>query len=182
MPLTNLLKSAAGTCRYCGQKAGILSRDHSECSRIHQAGWNEMVELAAQAARSRQFDEKSLRLSLADIAQRSYGDGMTVNQALEQGWKRGVDHAMADGIITQAEESRLREFRDRLAMNTGAADPQVAASMERASKDRFMLDARLAAIATEDGQSHLDELSEALRTSIAPEERTALLVLQRQLV
>ena len=28
MPLSNLLKSAAGTCPFCNQKAGILSREH----------------------------------------------------------------------------------------------------------------------------------------------------------
>ena len=31
MPLSNLLRSAAGTCRYCRQKAGILSDKHPEC-------------------------------------------------------------------------------------------------------------------------------------------------------
>ena len=44
MPLSNLLKSAAGTCPFCRQKAGILSRDHPDCRRTFQAGWNEMVE------------------------------------------------------------------------------------------------------------------------------------------
>ena len=47
MPLTNLLKSAAGTCPFCHQKAGILSLEHPECRRTFQAGWNEMVHLAA---------------------------------------------------------------------------------------------------------------------------------------
>ena len=50
MPLSSLLKSAAGTCPFCNQKAGILSREHPECRRAHQAGWQEMVQLAAQAA------------------------------------------------------------------------------------------------------------------------------------
>ena len=44
-----------------------------------------MVGLAADAALTRSFDEKSLRLAMAEIAQRSYGD--TVNRALEEGWK-----------------------------------------------------------------------------------------------
>ena len=54
--------------------------------------------------------------------QRSYGDGATVNQAPEEGWKQEVSHAMADGILTQAEEPRLREFRDRLALDSFADD------------------------------------------------------------
>ena len=53
-----------------------------------------MVGLAADAARSHDFDEKSLQLSLAEIARNSsYADGSTVNEALEEGWKRGIDHA-----------------------------------------------------------------------------------------
>ena len=44
MTLSNLLKSAAGTCPFCHQKAGILSRKHAQCRRTHQAGWDEMVE------------------------------------------------------------------------------------------------------------------------------------------
>ncbi len=46
MPLSNLLKSAAGTCPFCRKKAGILSREHSQCRRAHQAAWVEMVNLA----------------------------------------------------------------------------------------------------------------------------------------
>ena len=77
-----------------------------------------MLQLAADAARIHQFDEKTLRLSLSEIAQRSYGDGTTVNQALEEDWKLDVGHAMADRIMTQAEESKLREFRDQLALDS----------------------------------------------------------------
>ena len=106
-----------------------------------------MVELAADAARSHAFDEKSLRLSMADIARNSYGDGNTVNEAIEEGWKRGVGHAMADSIITQAEEAKLREFRDRLALADSGADLQATAQLDKASRDRLTLDARLAAIA-----------------------------------
>ena len=177
MPLSNLIQTVTGTCPFCNQKAGILSREHPECRRTYQAGWNEMVQLAAQAAASHTFDEKTLRLSLAEIARRSYGDGTTVNQALEQGWKQGVDHSMADGIVSQAEEARLREFRDRLALDPSAADTSAATQLERASTDRLTLDARLAAIATDDPDTHLNELAQSLRDSGLPDGRqTALLV------
>lgn len=59
-------RSAAGTCQYCGNKAGILSGDHPECRRTFEAGWNRMVELAADAARTHAFDEKALRLPLGE--------------------------------------------------------------------------------------------------------------------
>ena len=79
-----------------------------------------MVELVADAVRFHAIHEKTLRLSLAEIAKHPYGDGVTVNQALEAGWKQGVDHSMADGIVSQAEETRVREFRDRLALDSNA--------------------------------------------------------------
>lgn len=46
-----------------------------------------MVTLAAEATRTHSFDEKSLGINLAEIAHRCYGDGASVNQALEEGWK-----------------------------------------------------------------------------------------------
>ena len=48
MPLSNLLHAAAGTCRYCRQKAGIIARAHRDCQETFQAGWTEMVSIAAK--------------------------------------------------------------------------------------------------------------------------------------
>ncbi len=177
MSLSNLLRSAAGICRYCGNKAGVLTRDHPECGRTYNGGWHRMVELAANTARTHTFDEKSLRLSLAEIARSSYGDEATVHQALEEGWKRGVTHAMADGIITQAEETKLREFRDRLSLADSEADEHAAAQIDKASRDRLILDARLAVLAVEDPEAHLRDLTCSLQESGLPQgQQTAILV------
>ena len=113
MPFPSILKSTAGTCPFCDQKAGIIARAHRDCQETFQSGWTEMVAIAADAARTHSFDEKTLRLTLAEIARKHHGDGATVNEVLEEGWKQGVAHSMADGILTQAEETLLREFRVR---------------------------------------------------------------------
>ena len=84
MPLSDLLRSAAANCPFCNQKAGIISREHSQCRRAQSAVFQEMVSLAAEAARDHSFDEKSLRLTIAAIAQRSYGDGATVKRHLQR--------------------------------------------------------------------------------------------------
>ena len=163
MPLSNLLRSAAGTCPFCQQKAGILSLEHSQCRRTHRAGWNEMVSLAASAAASHTFDEQSLRLSLAEIARRSYGDGATVNQALEEGWRSAVRHAAADGSIIHEEEIRLRRFRDRLGLNRSSAHAQAMAQLSRTSRQRVLGLTQAAAATVEDGDRLLKRLSKALR-------------------
>lgn len=80
MPFTNFLKSTARTCRHCGKKAGLLAHDHPECRQTVDDGWNRMVAMAAEAARTHQFNSNALRV------------------------------AMADGTITQTEETQLREF------------------------------------------------------------------------
>ena len=177
MPLSNLLHAAAGTCRHCRRKAGVVARVHQECQATFDAGWTEMVAVAADAARTHVFDEKTLRLTLAGIAGRSYGDGTTVNEALEEGWKQGVAHSMADGILTQQEETLLREFRDRLALAEEGADRAAVRQLARGHRDRLMLDARLAALADADVDTHLSELSEALRRSqLYKDEQMNLLV------
>ena len=56
MPLSSLLKSAAGTCPFCNQKAGILSREHAECRRTYQGEWNETVHLTAFGADSQRSE------------------------------------------------------------------------------------------------------------------------------
>ena len=84
MPFANLLKSAAGTCRYCGNKAGVLARDHPECLRTFDAGWNRMVERAAEVARSHRFNEESFPVSMSDIARDSCSNWATINEALEE--------------------------------------------------------------------------------------------------
>ena len=84
---------------------------------------------------------------------------------------------MADGIITQAEEARLREFRDRLALADSGADPEATAQLSRASRDRLTLDARLAAVAVDDPEYHLNGLAQSLRDSALPQgQQTAILV------
>ena len=160
MPLSNLLKSAAGTCPFCKQKAGIISREHPECRRTHQAGWNEMVELAADAARSHEFNPNSLQVSLAEIARRSYGNGSTVARALEEGWRRAVRNAAADGSITHEEEFRLRRFRERLGLNRSSAHASATTQLNLTSRQRLTGLTQASAATVEDGDRLLKQISE----------------------
>ena len=163
MPLSNLLKSATGTCPFCHQKAGILSREHSQCRRIHQAGWNEMVQLAADAAGSHEFNPNSLQVALTEIAKRSYRDASTVARALDEGWRRALRHAAADGSITHEEEIRLRRFRDRLGLNRSSAHASATTQLNLKSRRNLTGVTQAAAATIEDGDRLLKRLSDALR-------------------
>ena len=101
MPLHRFLQSLSGTCRYCGQKTGLLQRDHPQCRQTHQAGMNEMTQLAAQAAGSASFNEQALRSTLQAIATRARATPEDISQAIAAGFAQGVKHAMQDGTLTQ---------------------------------------------------------------------------------
>ena len=162
MPLSNLLKSAAGTCPLCHEKVGILSREHSRCRRIYDTGWQEMVSLAAEAAMSHEFHGNSLRISLTVIARRSYGDASTVGRALEEGWRRAAKHAKADRSITHDEEIRLRRFRERLGLNSSGSHVEATAELNQIPRKRLLSLAQDAATTVEAGDRLLKRLSKAL--------------------
>ena len=142
-----------------------------------RAGWQEMVSLVAKAATDHSFNEAALRRSLSDIANRSHATGEDIDRALEEGWKQGVAQAMTDGIITRDEEERLRAFRDHLALENRAADPGSLAELDRAGANRVMLEARLAAVSVQDGDSHLQNLTLSIRQAgLGREEANRLLI------
>ena len=164
-----------GDCRYCGEKARFLRSVHRECQEMRDRGWEEMVAVAAQAAGSLNFSQTQLRLDLLQIAQRSYYDGEGINAAIAEGWHRAIKASLADGIVTQEEEARLREFRDRFTVDDQRGDGT--AVLVRAARDRVMLDARLAALATSKPHDHLNGVSNALSDlGMSPAEESRLLV------
>ena len=121
-----------------------------------------MTKLAAQAAGAHTFNEAALRQTLSAIAQSSRATGVDIDQALEEGFQQGVAQAMSDGILTRQEEERLRTFRDSLALEDNSADSKTLATLDRASSERIMMEARLAAISVHDGGQHLQDLSLAI--------------------
>ena len=136
-----------------------------------------MVQLAAQAASAHTFNEAALRRTLQAIAQRSRATDEDIERALEEGFRQGVAQAMSDGIITRQEEERLRTFRDNLALENSSADSKTLATLDRASSDRIMMEARLAAISVHDGDQHLQDLSAAIRQAgLDPDETNRLLI------
>ena len=166
-----------GACRYCGQDAGFLRKQHGECRDRHRAGIEEMVNLVAQSAGTDNFNETALRQTLNAIAARAYAGEDEINAAMAAGWARGISHAMADGILTRDEETRLREFRDRMALEGNSQTAEGEATLNRAATDRLTLDARLAALATDQGDAHLRDLSRSLQDAgLADAHRRQLLV------
>ena len=156
-----------GDCKYCGQKAGFMRGKHKECESTYQGGRQRMVALVAEAASRSNFSEAALLEDLSSIAQESYIDDDVIRAVIAEGWHQAVKEGLADGILTQDEEARLRDFRDQFALNDqwDKTSQDAGEQLDRASRDRLMLDARLAALATVNGDEHRDDLAAALEES-----------------
>ena len=175
MPLAKFLQSLNGTCGHCGQKTGLLQRDHPQCRQTHQSGMNEMTQLAAQAAGTSSFNEQALRSTLQAIATRARATPEDISQAIADGWAQGVKHAMQDGTLTADEETNLRTFRDRMADHDLPSVITGSTTLDRASADRITGLARSAALGQSGGT--LQELDNALRrTSMSNTHRRQLLI------
>lgn len=155
-----------GDCKYCGGKAGWFRSSHKECDATYQAGRAQMVTLVAEAATRSDFSEAALVSDLAAIASDSFVDDDGIRAIIAEGWHQAVKEGLADGILTQDEEARLRDFRDQFAIDEqNRAGHDAAAQLDRAARDRLILDARLAALAPAGGDNHLHELATALDDS-----------------
>ena len=152
-----------GNCRYCGQKAGWFRSSHKDCQTAYQAGRERMVTMVQQAAGRPDFSEAALMNSLSSVAADSFIDDDGIRAVIAEGWHQAVQEGLADGILTQDEEARLRDFRDQFAI--ADHDTTGGEQLDRAARDRLMLDARLAALAVENGDQHRRELTTMLDES-----------------
>ena len=164
------------TCRYCGQNAGFLRKQHGPCRDLHATGIQEMTQLAAQAAGTTGFNEVALLSTLQAIADRARATPDEISGAIAAGWTQGVKHAMSDGILTREEETNLRHFRDRMANQDLPSVITGSTTLDRASADRITAEARRAALG-HGGGGTLQELENTLRrTSMSNTHRRQLLV------
>ena len=111
MPLSSLLESATGTCPFCNQKAGILSRSHppSAAGPSRPAGTRCSGSPGAPLGRtsSTRIPSKSTLAEIARlvIRKRQYSRP-GAGRGLEKGSSR---NAAADGSITHEEKFRTPE-------------------------------------------------------------------------
>ncbi|MBC7075378.1 MAG: hypothetical protein H5T98_04790 [Syntrophomonadaceae bacterium] len=110
-----------GNCKYCGQPAGFLRSQHKECAAKHDQGWQNMIDLAEQAARGL-GDISGLRSKLASIASYSFIPAEQINEAIIRGWEQAVTHFIEDGDLSAEEEKQLTSFATHFALSQNDLD------------------------------------------------------------
>lgn len=155
-----------GDCKYCGHKAGWFRSSHKECDAAHRRGRQQMVAMVAESASQPDFNESALLDSLSQIAVDSFVDQDDLRAVIAEGWREAVREGLADGVLTQGEEARLREFREQFAIDTdNRAAGEAAQEIEQAARARLMTHARLAAISTDTADGYVGTLRTALEGS-----------------
>ena len=138
-----------------------------------------MVQEAARSAGQPAFSQERLRLKLLEIARRSFHDEAGINAAIAEGWHRAVKDSLADGVLSQEQETKLREFRDRFQImdsSGGWRRESGSAGLNRAARDRALQEARQSALTVADDEFYLDEVEAAIdRLDLPPDQRRALL-------
>jgi len=110
-----------GQCQYCGLDAGVLRKHHKECEEKHDRGWNRMLDLTTDAARTGQGYEK-LEPGLAALATYAYVHSAQIHEALVTGWERAAGEAIEDRVLSIDEESRLSGFVKRFQLSRDELD------------------------------------------------------------
>lgn len=167
-----------GNCKHCGGKAGFLRRKHKECDATYQTGRQQMVALVVEAAGTADFSEPALLGELSAIAGGSFMDEEGVRAALAEGWRQSVKESLSDGVLTQDEEARLRDFREQFAITEEEkAARSGGGELRRAARDRLSQEAEEAALApAAHAGSQLAALATALQGSeLSPEDQRKLL-------
>lgn len=163
-----------GDCRHCGKPAGLLRRRHRDCEDVHRRGRRRVVELAADAAASDEFSEAALVTLARDIAAGAFMGEDVIRAAIAEGWCAAVRESLADGIVTQQEEARLRAFRDRLALGD-AETLRDGDRLDQAVRERLGAEAQRAAVANEAGR--LDAFASSLGAAeLTADERRQLAI------
>ena len=165
-----------GDCFYCGESAGLLRSKHQECEYKNADGYRQMVRAAARAASNPEFDEANLQQVLTTIAERSYVDRTGVRAAILEGWRDAVNTKLNEPDFTQEEETRLLDFRDRLALNDDLSRKTVESIWER-SIARLVAVASQAALPGADSETNIQVLHKAMdESSLPPDKQRSALI------
>lgn len=85
---------------------------HKECEELQRTTRAKMIE-SARAAAAGTDAAPDLRENLAKMASSAFGPDSWVRDALLSGWEKAVDAALADRLLTDAEQAPLDAFIHR---------------------------------------------------------------------
>lgn len=100
-----------GTCKYCGENAGLFRSVHADCEKKHVEG---LEAITAEVAKSfsEGTDPGTLDAGLAQLKKDSFIDEGQFTECVLAAFDRAVDNVLEDTILTRDEEEKLNQLRD----------------------------------------------------------------------
>ena len=117
-----------GNCTYCGNPAGFLRSRHAECEQEHQKRQRVVAEgkerITTEVSRVIKGTESfgDLEKTITEIEKTSLVPSSERNALLISAWEASVDKFLEDGVLDEAEEKRLVEFKNHFAFSQSDLD------------------------------------------------------------
>jgi len=105
-----------GKCMFCGAKAGLFRRQHSECQDKHAKGIKSFVSKVSEGILL-QRDPQLIQTEIEQIAIDSFIDKTNKIELLVKGWEASLESFLADHVVDQNEESILIKYMDHFGLN-----------------------------------------------------------------
>lgn len=108
-------------CIYCGKPVGLFRNKHSQCARCHEYGKQQVLDLISSAP------SKSSPLEVTYDQVKSAVEGAFIPE-IEQhllilkGWKNAVENSLHEGILSEDQESRLKELINKYSLSREELD------------------------------------------------------------
>lgn len=103
-------------CKHCGLPAGLLRRAHKDCDAKFSRGCSEILAEALSTLKDG-GDFDALKGRIAAVASQSYVGPSEQQKLLISAWEQAVDKFLDDGILDQAEETKLVQCKNYFLLN-----------------------------------------------------------------
>ena len=112
-----------GDCRYCGEPAGFLRRQHGPCAKKNARATAAIRDLCVQAA-LRGNDLESLPARIRETADDGFiaMSDTALADTLADSWGDAVEAAMEDHVLTGQERRGLTRYRDQFSLSPSRLD------------------------------------------------------------
>jgi hypothetical protein len=112
-----------GDCRYCGEPAGFLRRQHGSCAKKNSRATAAIRDLCVQAA-LRGDDLEALPARIRETAAAGFIDmsDAALRDTLADTWGDAVEAAMQDHVLTGDERRGLSRYRDQFGLSPSRLD------------------------------------------------------------
>lgn len=110
-----------GKCIYCGEKAGLFKSKHKDCEAKHENGKAQFIEIIRNSIESDE-DYSSLPAKLSSIEEQSFISTELKEELIANGFDSAIESFLEDGILSEEEEQRALEFKEKLGLEQGVID------------------------------------------------------------